>query len=132
MLETFSIDLSKDFGWIAAIIAVVLGIVEKSGIKWNPYSVILKAIGRGINGEMLKKIEDIEKNLSNFVTYNDRGVGEIYAPSLLVVSKDEVLLFDSDTSFVKGEITPSTYWNSITQNEKEQELREIFTKYLNN
>jgi len=41
-------------------------------------------------------------------------------------------LFDSDTSFVKGEITPSTYWNSITQNEKEQELREIFTKYLNN
>lgn len=65
MLETFSIDLSKDFGWIAAIIAVVLGIVEKSGIKWNPYSVILKAIGRGINGEMLKKIEDIEKNLSN-------------------------------------------------------------------
>ena len=76
--------------------------------------------------------EDIVKNLSNFVTYNDRGVGEIYAPSLLVVSKDEVLLFDSDTSFVKGEITPSTYWNSITQNEKEQELREIFTKYLNN
>ena len=65
MLETFSIDLSKDFGWIAAIIAVVLGIVEKSGIKWNPYSVILKAIGRGINGEMLKKIGDIEKNLSN-------------------------------------------------------------------
>lgn len=76
--------------------------------------------------------EDIVKNLSNYVTYNDKGVAEIYAPSLLVVSKDEVLLFDSDTSFIKGKTTPSTYWNSFTQGEKEQELRTVFTEYLKN
>lgn len=76
--------------------------------------------------------EDIVKNLSNYVTYNDKGVAEIYAPSLLVVSKDEVLLFDSDTSFIKGKTTPSTYWNSFTQGEKEQELRAVFTEYLKN
>lgn len=76
--------------------------------------------------------EDIVKTLSNYVTYNDKGVAEIYAPSLLVVSKDEVLLFDSDTSFIKGKTTPSIYWNSFTQGEKEQELRAVFTEYLKN
>lgn len=76
--------------------------------------------------------EDIVKNLSNYVTYNDKGVAEIYAPSLLVVSKDEVLLFDSDTSFIKGKTTPSTYWNSFTQGEKEQNLRAVFTEYFKN
>ena len=76
--------------------------------------------------------EDIVKNLSNYVTYNDKGVAEIYAPSLLVVSKDEVLLFDSDTSFIKGKTTPSTYWNIFTQGEKEQNLRAVFTEYLKN
>ena len=76
--------------------------------------------------------EDIVENLSNYVTYNDKGVAEIYAPSLLVVSKDEVLLFDSDTSFIKGKTTPSIYWNSFTQGEKEQELRAVFTEDLKN
>ena len=76
--------------------------------------------------------EDIVENLSTYVTYNDKGVAEIYAPSLLVVSKDEVLLFDSDTSFIKGKTTPSIYWNSFTQGEKEQELRAVFTEYLKN
>lgn len=75
--------------------------------------------------------EDIVKTLSNYVTYNDKGVAEIYAPTLLVVSNDEVLLFDSETSFVKGEITPSTYWNSTKEDAKENEIREAFIKYLN-
>lgn len=75
--------------------------------------------------------EDIVKNLSNYVTYNDKGVAEIYAPTLLVVSNDEVLLFDSETSFINGEITPSTYWNTAKEDAKENEIREAFIKYLN-
>ena len=75
--------------------------------------------------------EDIVKTLSNYVTYNDKGVAEIYAPTLLVVSNDEVLLFDSETSFINGEITPSTYWNTAKEDAKENEIREAFIKYLN-
>lgn len=75
--------------------------------------------------------EDIVNSLSKYVTVNDRGKAEIYAPSLLVVSGDKVLLFDSETSFVSGNITPSKYWGS-RQEEKEAELREVFLKYLNN
>ena len=75
--------------------------------------------------------EDIVKTLSNYVTYNDKGVAEIYAPSLLVVSNDKVILFDSETSFVKGNILPNAYWNSEKIAEKENQIREAFIKYLN-
>lgn len=75
--------------------------------------------------------EDIVRTLSNYVTYNDKGVAEIYAPSLLVVSNDKVILFDSETSFVKGDILPNAYWNSEKIAEKENEIREAFIKYLN-
>ena len=74
--------------------------------------------------------EDIVKNLSDYVTYNDKGVAEIYAPSLLVVSNDKVLLFDSETSFIKGKTTPSEYWNQQKTLEKEEMLRRIFTQYM--
>ena len=72
--------------------------------------------------------EDIVKNLSEYVTYNDKGVAEIYAPSLLVVSNDKVLLFDSETSFIKGKTTPSEYWNQQKTLEKEEMLRQVFTQ----
>lgn len=75
--------------------------------------------------------EDIVKTLSNYVTYNDKGVAEIYAPSLLVISNDKVILFDSETSFVKGDILPNAYWNSEKIAEKENQIRESFIKYLN-
>ena len=76
--------------------------------------------------------EDIVKNLNEYVTYNDKGVAEIYAPSLLVVSNDKVLLFDSETSFIKGKTTPSEYWNQQTTLEKEEMLRQVFTQYMSN
>lgn len=74
--------------------------------------------------------ETIVERLSDYVTYNDYGTHEIYAPSLLVVSGDEVLLFDTETSFVRGDIAPSEYWNSFNESAKMQELRNVFTKYL--
>lgn len=74
--------------------------------------------------------EAIVESLSDYVTYNDYGTPEIYAPSLLVVSGDEVLLFDTETSFVRGDIAPSEYWNSFNESAKMQELRNVFTKYL--
>lgn len=76
--------------------------------------------------------EDIVKNLSEYVTYNDKGVAEIYAPSLLVVSNDKVLLFDSETSFIKGKTTPSEYWNQQKTLAKEEMLRQVFTQYMSN
>lgn len=74
--------------------------------------------------------EAIVERLSNYVTYNDYGVAEIYAPSLLVVCNDEVLLFDTETSFREGNVAPSEYWNSFNINSKKAELKEIFQEYI--
>lgn len=74
--------------------------------------------------------EDIVKTLSKYVTYNDKGVAEIYAPTLLIVSGDKVILFDNETSFVSGDVTPSSYWNSVNTSNKEEELRTAFNMYL--
>lgn len=74
--------------------------------------------------------ETIVERLSDYVTYNDYGVAEIYAPTLLVVSGDEVLLFDTETAFVKGDIAPSEYWNTFNISAKMRELRNVFEEYL--
>ena len=74
--------------------------------------------------------EAIVERLSGYVTYNDYSVADIYAPSLLVVCNDEVLLFDTETSFRSGNIAPSEYWNSLNIENKKSELREIFRTYL--
>ncbi len=74
--------------------------------------------------------EAIVERLSPYVTYNDYGRAEIYAPSLLVVSGDEVIFFDTETSFVSGDITPSEYWNSFNESAKMQELNNVFLEYL--
>ena len=74
--------------------------------------------------------EAIVERLSNYVTYNDYGIADIYAPSLLVVSGDEVLLFDTETSFRSSNIVPSEYWNTLNIENKKSELREIFKVYL--
>lgn len=74
--------------------------------------------------------EAIVEKLSPYVTYNDYGRAEIYAPSLLVVSGDEVIFFDTETSFVNGDITPSEYWNSFNESAKMQELNNVFLEYL--
>lgn len=74
--------------------------------------------------------EAIVERLSDYVTYNDYGVAEIYAPSLLVVSGDEILLFDTETAFIRGNITPSEYWNSFNEESKMQELQNVFLEYL--
>lgn len=74
--------------------------------------------------------EAIVERLSPYVTYNDYGRAEIYAPSLLVVSGDEVIFFDTETSFVSGDITPSEYWNFFNESAKMQELNNVFLEYL--
>lgn len=74
--------------------------------------------------------EDIVLKLNDYVTYNDRGKTDIYAPTLLVVSNDTILLFDTETSFVTGNITPSEYWTYEKEITKENEFREVFQKYI--
>ena len=64
MIESLGLNLEQDLKWIVAIVDGILAFIEESGIKWSPYSQLVKTIGGGINGELLKKIDVIEANLS--------------------------------------------------------------------
>lgn len=112
--------------WVNYYVYIVDKVAKEVGIEEIYYYDFIKN-RKDNNGTY----EDIVKTLSNYVTYNDKGVAEIYAPSLLVVSNDKVILFDSETSFVKGDILPNAYWNSEKIAEKENQIREAFIKYLN-
>ena len=68
MAEILGANFDGEIKWIVIICAVVLGIIEKSDIKQNPYSKLLQIIGRGINSELISKISIMETNLGNLNT----------------------------------------------------------------
>lgn len=74
--------------------------------------------------------EDIVNTLEEYVTYNDRGIGEIYAPTLLIIHNNQIILFDSETAFINGKIDPSEYWTSFNEQQKVNEFKAAFQKYL--
>ena len=74
--------------------------------------------------------EDILNVLKDYVLINDKGKPSIYAPSLLVFNNVKVLYFETETSFIKGSIEPSSYWTKEKIEEKKQELQMIFLEYL--
>lgn len=74
--------------------------------------------------------EAILERLDSYVIYNDSEIPELYAPSLLVVSGDEVIMYDYETSFRSGNIVPGEYWNVFNQEQKEKELENAFSKYI--
>lgn len=57
-------ELISEYG-VAGVVGVVavLSLIEISPIKINPWSYILRAIGRGINKEMLDQIDDLKKEV---------------------------------------------------------------------
>lgn len=74
--------------------------------------------------------EDTIKLLNQYVVKNDLGRFDIYSPTLLVVADGEVLFFDTETSFIKGDISPIDYWSSFKRGEKLDEIRSVFNTYL--
>ncbi len=67
--------------------------------------------------------------LDPYITHNDLDKRDIYSPTLLVVCNNKILYFDSETSFTKGNITPSSYWTEQKKESKKSELRAIFRIY---
>lgn len=74
--------------------------------------------------------EDTIKLLNKYVIYNDLNKADFYAPTLLVVSGDEVLLFDTETNFIKGHTNASVYWNEYNRGLKYNQLKTVFMDYL--
>ena len=73
--------------------------------------------------------ESIVEYLKNYVTTNDEGKKEIYAPTLVVIKNNKVLYFDDETSLVKGTVTPDIYWNEYQIGLEKTTLKQVFKDY---
>lgn len=111
--------------WVSAYASIVNEVAKEVGVKSVYYYDITD--DRIQNNGTYQTIVNI---LSNYVTYNDSGNADLYAPSLLVVSGDEILYFDDETSFIKGTTSPNIYWNAYQKDLKKAELRAVFKTYL--
>lgn len=111
--------------WVNYYAKIVNDVAKEVGIK-EIYYYDFRKNRQENNGSY----EDILVKLENYVTYNDKGNADMYAPSLLVVSKDEVLYFDSETAFITGKVTPQVYWNSFEVGKKKAEIKAAFLEYL--
>ncbi len=60
MIE-FTIEELTKYGLIATLTGMT--VIQITPIKINPWSCIAKAIGRAINGEVIEKVENLEKEL---------------------------------------------------------------------
>ena len=64
MLESISeLTLGQLTSWAAAAVVVSTGFVEFSKIKINPWTWVARKIGRAINGEVLDKVNALEKRV---------------------------------------------------------------------
>lgn len=74
--------------------------------------------------------ESIVLSLSNYLVTLDNGDKEIYAPTLIIVKDGQIVAFDSETSLVKGNITPEDYWTELQTGIKYNNFLTMFKEYL--
>lgn len=80
--------IGHNYGGLAIIFALLLGLVQISPIKLNPWSTIAKWIGRAINGEMMKEIRDVRTEQSR--------AKEEAAKQWAILARTHILRFDDE------------------------------------
>lgn len=70
-----TITFSQVIMYGVSFIIILFTILEKSGSKYNPWTFMLKAIGKVINGEVIQKMEKFEKDIEN----NNNKISELRA-----------------------------------------------------
>lgn len=69
--------------------------------------------------------------LKDYVTYLDNGKANLYGPTFVVKKDGEIIYYDDETAFIKGQVSAKEYWDESKINMKKDELRVIFEKYKN-
>ena len=80
--------------------------------------------------EQLGTYQSIVNYLDDFVLHLDDNTAELYGPTLLIKKGGVVTLFDDETSYLNGNITPDEYWSKYQIGIKKEMLRTAFKYYL--
>lgn len=74
--------------------------------------------------------EAIVDYLKDYVVFNDNGNSNLYAPTLIIKKNNQIVYFDTETSFVQGAITPSNYWKKSQIERKKTEIETALRSYI--
>lgn len=75
--------------------------------------------------------ELIVETLNPYITVLDDGTKNIYSPSIVIVKNGEIIAFNDDTAFVKGNNNPEEYWTIEQINIEKNTLSVLLSNYLN-
>ena len=64
-MELLNMTIGEVSGWAALILFALLSLVEIAPIKINPWSKLLRWVGRALNAEVLSKVDTLEKELKD-------------------------------------------------------------------
>ena len=76
--------------WSQGLLYLVIfsGLIQISPIKINPWSWIAKHIGKALNGELMNKVEQLEKQLSSHIEADETSIIENKRVRILSFSDD--------------------------------------------
>ena len=98
-------DLGIDFGGVALCVVIIMTLVQIAPIKIDPWSALFRWFGKEINGELMKKVVEIENRLDK-KEKKDEERDALSARRRILVFNDEVVR--------KMEHTPE-HWNSVLE-----------------
>ena len=77
-----------------------------------------------------KNYQEIAKVLKKYLLVVENDSPQLYAPIVFVVKNGEILFYDDETSFVRGEDKFENYWTSEKCSDKINQYNTAFKKYL--
>ena len=110
------------------LLLVLMTLVQIAPVKLNPWSAVARVIGRAINSDVSKRLDDIEKKLDGHITMDDRRMAESHRQRILHFNNE--LLRDIDHTHeefreVLSEIDPNNRAVLAIEN-----IREVYKERL--
>jgi len=66
-----------------SLLLVIITLVQIAPVKINPWSALAKAIGKAINGDVLKKLDVLENRLDGHITVDDERNADLHRARIL-------------------------------------------------
>lgn len=64
----------------------------------------------------------IVREIDDYLDSDDKGVLDIYAPTIVGVVKGNVVYFDNETSFMNQKLDPKDYWTNAQKKKKKDRI----------
>lgn len=114
--------------WCQAYVPILNEVADMEGVEKIYYYNILEA--RKNNTEDYQKMVQL---LNEYLQYDEEGNKRIYVPTVIFVSKGNIVAFDDETAYdTKGFSEPTEYWTDEEISDLKEKLTISINKVLDN